>query len=359
MTGTIRLLTVRRGAVEPAALGRRAAPPTTVSHPHCQPLESARRASRALTIALLLLLALPLTSCSIKRMAVKSVANSLTSGPDVYGTDDDPDLIRDALPFGLKTMESLLAVVPDHEGLLLTLCKGYTQYAYAFVQSEGDLLVNSDYARSQALHQRALNLYLRARGYGIRGLEKHHRGIGQQLSLDPARAVAKLERRDVPMLYWTAAAWGSGIALGKDHPELLADLPAIRALIERGLALDEGYESGAMHEVMIVLEALPEAMGGSVARARSHFDRAVALGKDESASPYVTLAQSVSVLTQNRAEFRTLLEKALTYDPDRHPATRLATVVLQRKARALLDHEDEFFLDDAAAPDSTSSQENR
>ena len=77
-------------------------------------------------------------------------------------------------------MESLLAAVPDHEGLLLTLCKGYTTYAYAFVQSEGDLLVNSDYARSVTLHQRALQLDLRARGYGLRGLEarypRHRRG---------------------------------------------------------------------------------------------------------------------------------------------------------------------------------------
>jgi hypothetical protein len=87
---------------------------------------------------------------------------------DVYGTDDDPELVRDALPFGLKTMESLLAVVPDHEGLLLTLCKGFTMYSNAFVQAEGDLLVNSDYTRATQLHERALKLYLRARGYGLR-----------------------------------------------------------------------------------------------------------------------------------------------------------------------------------------------
>ena len=29
---------------------------------------------------------------------------------------------------------------------------------------------------------------------------------------------------------------------------MLADLPAIRALMERGLAVNEGYEAGAMHE---------------------------------------------------------------------------------------------------------------
>jgi predicted anti-sigma-YlaC factor YlaD len=312
---------------------------------------------RLLALLVLLLLALALPSCSIKRWAVGSVANTLTSGTDVYGTEEDPELVRDALPFGLKTMESLLAVVPDHEGLLLTLCKGFTQYSYAFVQSEGDLLVNSDYARATQLHERALKLYLRARGYGLRGLEKRYRGISAELLLDPVKAAARIQARDLPMLYWTAASWGSAISLGKDQPALLADLPAIRALMDRGLALNEGYEGGAIHEALIVLDALPEAMGGSEARARRHFARAVELSKDTKASPYVTLATSVAVQRQDRAEFETLLNRSLEFDPDRDPSQRLVTIVLQRKARSLLAHEDEFFVEDPAPPDTTPTQE--
>ena len=310
-------------------------------------------------LALVLLLALPLTlgSCSVKRWAVRSVASSLTSGVDVYGTDEDPELVRDALPFGLKTMESLLAVVPDHEGLLLTLCKGFTQYSYAFVQAEGDLVVNSDYTRATRLHERALKFYLRARGYGLRGLERRCKGISTELQLDPVKAAARIQARDLPMLYWTAASWGSAISLGKDRPELLADLPAIRALMERGLALDEGYEGGAIHEALILLDALPEAMGGSEARARGHFARAVALSHDTKASPYVTLATTISVLRQDRAEFESLLHRALEFDPDRDPARRLVTTVLQRKAHDLLEHEDDFFVEDAAPPDTTQTQE--
>ena len=311
--------------------------------------------------ALILVLAATVLApgCSIRRMAMKSVANSLTSGPDVFGTDDDPDLIRDALPFGLKTMESLLASLPEHEGLLLTLCKGYTQYAYAYVQSEGDLLVNSDYARATALHQRAFKLYLRARGFGLRALALRHKGIADSLRMSPERAAASLGPRDLAPLYWTAAAWGSAIAAGKDRPDMLADLPAIRALVDRGLQLDERFEAGAFHEAAIVLDALPPAMGGSPESARRHFARAIEISHDTRPSPYVTLAQSVSVLQQDRAEFRRLLERALEFDPDKDPSQRLATIVLQRKARALLERQDEFFLDDATAPDSTTTQEKR
>ena len=100
-------------------------------------------------------------------------------------------------------------------------------------------------------------------------------------------------------------------------------------------------------------------MGGSPEAARRHFARAVELSHDLDPSPYLTLAQSVSVMQQNRAEFRRLLERALTFDPDREPSQRLVTVVMQRKARALLDHQDEFFIDDASTPDTTRSQEKR
>jgi len=317
------------------------------------------RARRPLAAALLLVLATALAGCSVQKLASKSVADSLTKGPDVFGTDNDPELVRDALPFGLKTMEMLLNNLPNHEGLLVTLCKGFTQYSYAFVQTDGDLLVNSDYARSTALHERAFHLYLRARDYGLRALALRHPGIADSLRLSPARAAAKLDAKDLAALYWCAASWGSAISLGKDRPEMLADLPAIRELVNRGLALDERYEAGAFHEAAIVLDALPPAMGGSVQSARHHFERAVEISGDRRASPYVTLAQSVSVMQQDRAEFRRLLEHALQFDPDKDPSQRLATIVIQRKAKSLLERESDFFIDDSAAPDSTSSQEKR
>jgi tetratricopeptide (TPR) repeat protein len=303
---------------------------------------------------LLAALAAGLTSCSIKKMAVKSVANSLTSGPDVFGTDEDPQLIRDAIPFGLKTMESLLETVPRHRGLLLSLCRGFTQYGAAFVQSDADDIEATDYGKATEMRDRALKMFLRARNYGLRGLELDHKGIALRLKLMPDSAAREITVKELPMLYWTAASWGSAINLGKDRAELLADLGAVRALMDRGLALNEGYDGGAFHEALIILESLPEAMGGSPKRARAHFERAVALSKGERASPYVTLAQSVSIQTQNRTEFRELLAKALAVDPDRDPNQRLATLILQQRARQLLKREELLFIEsDEAKPEDS------
>ena len=85
------------------------------------------------------LLAAGLTGCSLKTMAVNAVANSLAAPSDVLTRDDDPEFIGQAIPFGLKTYESLLESTPKHQGLLTATCSGYTSYTYAFVQTPAEL----------------------------------------------------------------------------------------------------------------------------------------------------------------------------------------------------------------------------
>src|SRR5512139_2468375 len=79
-------------------------------------------------------LALTLPGCSIKKMAINTVGDALAESGSSFASDDDPELVAAAVPFGLKTIESLIVQSPRHKGLLLAACSGFTQYAYAFVQ---------------------------------------------------------------------------------------------------------------------------------------------------------------------------------------------------------------------------------
>ena len=97
-------------------------------------------------------------------------------------------------------------------------------------------------------------------------------GISAELLRDPAKALSRATAKDVPLLYWTAASWGAAASLGLDQPELVIDLPVVRALAERALVLDETWSKGALHELMISIDSLPEALGGSPTRAREHFE---------------------------------------------------------------------------------------
>ena len=193
------------------------------------------------------------------------------------------------------------------------------------------------------MNQRALKLYLRAKGYCLRAMEVRFPGIGQKLLTDPEPALAKAEKNDVPLLYWMAASWGSAIGLGIDKPDLVIDMPVVRALAERALALDESWNKGALHEMFVSLDSLPAALGGDPERARKHFSRAVELQKGLSPGPYVALATGVALPAQDRGEFEKLLHTALAIDPEKDPSVRLVTLVQQRRAQALLDHIDTMF----------------
>ena len=291
-------------------------------------------------------LALPVAvaGCSVKKFAINKLGDSLASSGTTFAADDDPELVGQALPFSLKLVEGLLAESPNHRGLLLAAASGFTEYAYAYVQQEADEAAVTSIGRSTTIKARARRLYLRARTYGVRGLDARHDGFSRRLAADPTDAVRAAQQSDVPLLYWSAAAWGAAIAVSKDNLDLVADQRIVEALIDRALALDADFDFGAIHGFLIAYEpARQGAPGDPVARVRRHFDRHVALTRGQLATPFVSLAETVSVQSQDRAEFKTLIGRALAIDADARPEWRLQNLLAQRRARWLLAREDDLF----------------
>lgn len=313
--------------------------------------------ARRATLLLVSLALLP--SCSVRRTALRLTANALTGSGGVYASDDDPELIAAAIPFGLKTYEGLLEELPEHEGLLLACASGFTQYAYAFVQDEADVVDPVDVERARQMRARAAKLYLRARDYGLRGLALRHAEVNRRLHEDRAALLHEMGGADVPFLYWTAAAWAGALSAAKDDLDLVAELPIAGTMMERVIALDEGWDDGAAHAFMITYEgSRSDAMGGSRARARDHYRRAVELSAGKLASPHLSLAESVCVAEQDAGEFRRLVALALAVDVDAAPAHRLANTVAQRRARWLLTRIDELFLDASDDEADAAPEEN-
>ena len=297
-------------------------------------------------LALLLALVSSITGCSIKKIAISKLGDSLASqSTSSFASDEDPELVGDALPFALKLMEGLLDQVPNHRGLLFATSSGFTQYSYVWVQQPADEIEQVDVERAKIMRLRARKLYLRARDYGIRGLEVKHRGFGAALRRDPKSAVLVGRKSDVPLLYWTAASWGAAISVSKDDPDLVADQLIVEALIDRSLQLDPGFDNGAIHNFLITYESARQgAKGDFTVRSREHFNVAVELTGGQLASPYVSMAEAVSVSKQDRTEFESLLKRALAIDTNVRPEWRLNNKVMQRRARWLLSQEDDLFL---------------
>ncbi len=282
-----------------------------------------------------------LGGCSVKRTAVNVIGSALTGGSDVYASDDDPDLIREAIPFGLKTYESLLAVSPEHRGLLLAAASGFTAYAY-LIQNDADRFDAIDLPRARRLRARAAKLYLRGRDYALRGLEVEHPGLTAMLKRNRSSALETTTKDDVPFLYWAGASWAGALSVAKDDLELLSVLPMAGALVGRILELDETYELGAAHEFFISYEG--NRPGGSARSAREHFRRSVEISGGHRASAYLALAEAVSVQEQNLGEFRELIAVALAVDPNKVPRLRLANTVARRRARWLETRIPDLFL---------------
>jgi predicted anti-sigma-YlaC factor YlaD len=300
-----------------------------------------------LPLALALLVAAPsLAGC--RSLALNAVANAAAATGDSYASDPDPELVRDAVPFGLKTMEGLLEEKPRHEALLTALAGNFTQYAYGFVQLDAEIAdLDGRYDAARAGRERARKLYLRARDYGLRGLDVRHPGLAAALreGRDPRGALAEVGKGDLPLLYWTASAWTLAISNGKDDMGLVATLPVPVAMMERALAVDEAWNEGAIHEFFVAYDAArSEAEGGGPARAREHLARAAALSMNKKLGPRVSYAEGVLVQAGDREAFVRTLEEVLRADPGEVPRYRLANLLAQRKARALLAHVDDLFI---------------
>ena len=293
----------------------------------------------------LLIVLMIISGCSVKQLAINQLGDLLASESLVYAADNDIELVAGALPFGLKTIESLLAQSPNHQGLLLAACRGFTQYAYAFVELPADQLSVVDFRQSQLQRLRAGRLYLRARDYGLKGLDVTRQALLKSISEQGNLLSGKNTRNYLDLLYWTATAWAGAIGIQKDKdPMLLADLPIVYALIDQAITVDEDYEDGALHGLLLALSmSRPGHREVNAALAKRHFDRAVSLSKGLNAAPYVSYATAVAILQQEKVLFQQMLNKALLINPNQSPAYSLSNHLMQKYAHWLLDHSDLYF----------------
>ncbi len=300
-------------------------------------------AVRGASLAGLLLASTLLAGC-VKKVAMNSLADALSSSSSSsFAQDEDLQLVGEAIPFALKTMESLHESVPDHRGLELALVSGFTQYGMVWVQWPAEQQKYSDFRTYQAGLERARKLFLRARGYGFEGMDGAHPGFSERIFEDPEAALATTTTDDIPMLYWTAAAWLAAISNSREHPELIGQLPTAASLLHRCLELDETWDRGAIHELLISVEpSLP--LPGGAERAQAHFDRAIELNQGVKAGTYVSLATAITIDTQDRERFEALLNQALEVDLEASPADRLANEYAQQQARFLLEQIDDLFI---------------
>ncbi|MFM2058381.1 MAG: hypothetical protein RLY71_2766 [Pseudomonadota bacterium] len=286
-------------------------------------------------LALLAALTL-LGACSPRQLIVQGMADQLAS--QGRQTEDDLVLAREASAFYLKLSESVLRQTPGHLPLTEAVAGGFTQYAYAFVAFEADKLDARDAKAAQLLRARAARLYLRAHRHAMAALERHSPGFAKALASPAATDWPRLDAAQVGTAYWAAASWGGYIALSKDQPDVVADLPLAIRLARLAWEQQPGFGDGALASLMGTFEAARPS--GSPDQAARYFDQAITASAGTSAGAYVAKAEGWAQPAGDRAAFEALLRQALQASAARRD---LPNDVMRERAQWLLDTADDLF----------------
>ena len=245
-----------------------------------------------------------------------------------------------ALPFALKTLDGLIAQSPENATLHLAAARGFAAYAYLVRELEEGS--GNDTASRRRFDARTARLFQRARDHAIGGLEIRHPGMSAALAEGRVDLLPTIVPADAELVYWAGAAWAGAIGADKRDLAMVATLPTVTALVERMLTLDESFDGGAAHALLMQLRAAGPV--ASMEAAEHHYRRAVELSGGTSAGVHVSYAETVAVARQDRQAFRAALDSALAVDPDAAPARRLVNMLARRRARRLLGMADELFV---------------
>lgn len=308
-----------------------------------------------------------LSSCSIRHAAITAASNSVAPYPSLKEKkpanhdvsvdpmialtgENDPELVAAFFPTALKMYEMLMISNPDHEGLALMTGQLYVMYANAFVQTPAERIPAENFDRQNAEYLRAQNLYARGSSFVIAALDHRFPGFSAAVfgSDDVTRqaALAKCRKNDVAALYWASAGALGAFSLSPLETEYLSRLPGALAMMERAEALDGGFNSGAIQEVLMAFYAsAPEDLGGGRDKALEAYEKALEYSKGQSPSLHTSYAKCFCVPAQDGAGFDAALDRALAIDPDSIPENRLAITIARRQAEWLKSHKADFILE--------------
>jgi hypothetical protein len=269
-----------------------------------------------------------LCGCSVLvGSATSRLAADLSAG---VLNQDDPETVRQGLPAYLLIVDGLIEGSPDSAPLLLTGSKLYGSYATAFVDDEA----------------RAQRLAVRAHEYGQRALCTRLADLCVVVAAPFEVFVAELartRRSDVPVLFGFGVAWASWVQVHSNDWAAIAEVPRIRALMERVVELDEAYEGGEAHAYLGVLSTqLPASLGGKPEIGRAHFERALELSVERDLMVKVLYARWYARLVFDRPLHDRLLGEVLESSPG-VPGLTLRNTLARSQARELLADADDYF----------------
>ncbi len=245
-------------------------------------------------------------------------------------SSDDPETVNKALPAYLLLVSSMIRSEPDNVDLLDTGAKLYGAYASVFVEPGNS---------KKALAKHAFDYA--SRGMCLRYPPSCH---VQNLSFDEYKHfLKKFDASQVRSLFLFASTWAGVIEADSGNWNKIAELPRVKASIQRVLELDGDIDDGNAHVYMAVLDTLlPPALGGKPAQAKKYFEQAIAISHGRNLMAKVLYAEKYARLLFKRKLHDRLLNEVVAAKIKNND-NRLINTLAKQKAVELLKTANDYF----------------
>jgi hypothetical protein len=274
----------------------------------------------------ILALALLTGGCTFKQGVARTSAVLLDDMIAALNAESDTNHAREAAASLLVILEGHVRADPGHRPLRRAAAQAYGGFAFGFLEKEEP--------------DRARQLYKRGRDHGLRAL-----GLSPSSKNAPFRkALVRLGRGDISLLFWTAYCWSGWINLSRGSPDALADLPRAEAMMARTRAIDPQFFYGGPELFFgVYYGSRSRLLGGDPQKAAAHFRRAVSASGGRFLMAKFLFARYHAVQTQNKELFVRLLNEIEKAPMGLLPDQALANALAKKWAKALRERMKDLF----------------
>lgn len=295
---------------------------------HLLQLFPGRRYQPAAFVVASILMATQIGGCSA--IVAKASANMADNLSSAILNQDDPELVREALPAYLLLMDSLNSSESDNAATLSAAAQLYAAYGAALVEDP----------------ERAKILTSRARNYGDRALCAAEKNACNLDTLDfdaYLQAIQSVNKDDVEALYSYSLSSLAWIRSHSSDYKALADLPKIEAALQHVMTLEPGELAASTSMYLGILNTLrPPALGGHPEVGREWFERGIALSEGKDLSIKVEYARGYARLLYDRELHDQLLNEVMATEVKQQDLT-LFNLLAREQAELLLVSADDYF----------------
>ena len=233
----------------------------------------------------------------------------------------------------------------DNPALLKNGVEELTTYAFGFLMEESDRAMLDNYSKAKELESQAHQYFSQAVGYGESALDILYEDYTDWISDNNGDIIFTPDSEDFGLFYWTAAAYGGAISSSGGDPSWIIKLPRVGKLLNSIVAIDSSWNHGAALVALISFTMNNPLISSDEANkiSKNLFNSAVDASQGLDMGPYLTYAESVSKVRQDKKEFIELLNEALKIDILSGKDFQLTNTISRNRAEWLLENIDEFF----------------